>query len=303
MALLFFVGMTLVMKMSGNGVSYKANLKRMKIALGVTFAAFVFSLTLTSTSDEPEIADTDNQVEAEESKKPIELTDEEKAEVEAKAKEDAEKKAEEARAREKAQAEKKAKEEADAKAAAEEEQRIKEETLSSLKFSGTGDTGTDRFKLESGFVVIDATHSGSRNFILELLDTNGNSVELVVNDIGPYEGSQAFIVPAGEYLYNISADGSWTVEMSQYLPDEKDILNGAASGKGDSAVFINIESGARNIKSTHDGQRNFIVEINDSVLLVNDIGIYEGSQIQQFEDSAIYLFNVIADGNWTINID
>lgn len=118
MALLFFVGMTLAMKLNGNGMSYKANLKRMKIALGVTLASFVISLALSSGEAEPEIAEADKKAESEETKKATEVTEEEKAEVEAKAKEDAEKKAEEARARkEKEDIEKAEKEKADAERA------------------------------------------------------------------------------------------------------------------------------------------------------------------------------------------
>lgn len=209
-------------------------------------------------------------------------------------------------AEEKAVAEQKAKEEAEAEAKAKEERIAKEiaekqATLDALKFSGTGDSATGRFTLDDGFVIIESTHNGSSNFALELLDKNGNPVELVVNEIGSYQGKQAYEISAGEYLYNVSASGAWTIQMSQYIPDE--ILTGNASGKGDSVVFMNVESGARTISMTHDGSSNFAIIINDRALIANEIGTYKGSQIQKFEDSSVYFFTITADGNWTLNIE
>lgn len=42
--------------------------------------------------------------------------------------------------------------------------------LESLKLSGSGDSVTKKVKLDAGLLIIDATHQGSRNFAVKLLD-------------------------------------------------------------------------------------------------------------------------------------
>ena len=244
--------------------------------------------------DDPEKVEvsTDKKPEVEKEK---ELTEEEKAEI---AKKEAE---------EKEAAELKAKEETEAKEKAEEEAKAKAETerlakLEALKLSGTGDTATKKFTLEDGFVIIDATHQGSRNFALKLLDSNADSVELAVNTIGNYSGKQVYSIPAGEYLYEVKASGPWTIQMSQDIPEEVS-PEGTVSGNGDSVAFMNIAKGAKTVTLTHDGSRNFVVKANDSVLLANEIGAYNGSKIQKVDDSSIYYFDIKADGNWTMTFE
>lgn len=223
---------------------------------------------------------------------------------------DAEAETEEPTAEEVAAAEQAAKEEqekADAEAAkkAEEEEAARkaaeEKRKEELSLSGSGQQASSKFTLENGFVVIKSTHNGGSNFAMELLDENANVVKLVTNEIGSYNGSQVFAIDAGTYQYNVTADGAWTIEMSQEIPDE--VVSGSASGKGDTALFMDLEDGAQTFSFTHDGQSNFAVQANDSVLLVNEIGAYEGSQVQRVDDAGVYFFNIKADGNWTINVE
>ncbi len=41
---------------------------------------------------------------------------------------------------------------------------------------------------------------------------------------------------------------------------------------------------------------------NNSGLLVNEIGFYEGGGTQRFDPGGICMFNVEADGDWTIEV-
>lgn len=85
-----------------------------------------------------------------------------------------------------------------------------------INLSGTGQTATEKFELQSGLAVFKMTHTGSRNFGIWLYDSNGERLELLVNDIGNFNGSKAVQIPAnGEYLLDVSADGPWTVIIKQ----------------------------------------------------------------------------------------
>jgi hypothetical protein len=65
--------------------------------------------------------------------------------------------------------------------------------------------------------VVDVTHRGQSNFIVELIgygDTSGS--ELLVNEIGTYSG-QTLVndLPEGGYLLAVQADGPWTVRFTR----------------------------------------------------------------------------------------
>lgn len=173
--------------------------------------------------------------------------------------------------------------------------------LEALKLSGTGDTMTKKFELENGFVVIEVIHQGTSNFLLELLDSNENPLELVVNHYGNYKGKKIYNISSGGYLYNVTSDGSWTIQMSQEIPRNV-ITNGISNGIGDSVVFMELEKGVQTFSFSHDGKSNFIVILNGSGLLVNEIGNYSGTRVKNIDETAIYFFDITADGNWTMEI-
>lgn len=271
--------------------------KKMKggLVLGISVVIFIvgFILTPVDGTESGKQADTHEKVET--VTKPKEETPEEKAAREAK------------EAEEKELAEQKAKEEAEVRAKAEAEAKAKAEAeriakLEALKINGSGDTATKKFKLEKGFVIVDATHQGSSNFAVKLLDANANMIKLVVNEIGNYTGKKIYAVPTGEYQYEVTASGPWTINMSQEIPAEV-APEGKVTGTGDSVVFMNISKGAKTVAFTHDGSRNFVVKANDSVLLANEIGTYSGSKVQKVEDTSIYYFDITADGNWSMTFE
>lgn len=271
--------------------------KKMKggLVLGISVVTFIvgFILTPVDGTESGKQADTHEKVET--VTKPKEETPEEKTAREAK------------EAEEKALAEQKAKEEAEVRAKADAEAKAKAEAeriakLEALKINGSGDTATKKFKLEKGFVIVDATHQGSSNFAVKLLDANANMIKLVVNEIGNYTGKKIYAVPTGEYQYEVTASGPWTINMSQEIPAEV-APEGKVTGTGDSVVFMNISKGAKTVAFTHDGSRNFVVKANDSVLLANEIGTYSGSKVQKVEDTSIYYFDITADGNWSMTFE
>ena len=302
-AILVFVILAILQFIKKDSVEGK---KRLKSAGISSVVMVVFLVAFVSTSEPTEQTETvkkeeltttvanTNTTEQKEVEEPEETEEEKAARLK---KEEEEKAAAEQKAKEEAEA--KAKAEAEAKAKAEAERLAK---LEALKISGSGDTATKKFELDSGFVVIEATHQGSRNFIVNLLDNNADRVELVVNHIGNYQGKKVYSIPAGEYLYEVKASGPWTIQMSQELPNEIS-PEGTVSGKGDSVVFMNISAGAKTVSFTHDGSRNFIVRANDSVLLANEIGQYSGSKVQKVNDTSIYFFDIKADGNWSMTFE
>lgn len=140
------------------------------------------------------------------------LTEEEIAQRKKEAEE--RKKAEEAK-----QAEEKARAEAVERSRVEEEARKKAEEAARnapIVLSGTGQQASSKFHLDRGLKIFKMEFTGSGNFAIFLLDSNGNKLELLVNEIGNFNGSKAVqITDSGDYLLDITADGSWKVTIEK----------------------------------------------------------------------------------------
>ncbi|MGP4082917.1 hypothetical protein ACTWQL_23880 [Pseudalkalibacillus sp. R45] len=277
-ACIVFIVMAIVSTMKKTGKAKKSLL----FAAG-SFIIFVIAISNTAT---PDTESASTKVNAEETSKNEEKREGKSAEDLAKEKE----------AEEKAEA--KRKEEARKKKEAEEAKKKAE----ALKNSGNSDTATEMFELEAGFVVFNSTYTGDGNFIVELKDKNGNTIELLVNHIGSYNGkTMAHIPAAGKYLLNVQAEGAWTVNGSQEVPEETD--SGSISGTGDDVRFVQIDSGMKRFSFDHKGDSNFIVMANGSVLLANETGNYIGSKAQKVQDDAVYLISIKSEGTWKIDIE
>ncbi len=85
-----------------------------------------------------------------------------------------------------------------------------------VSFGGTGQQVSQLFTLSPGLTRFELEHDGERNFAVWLLDNNGKNVDLLVNEIGPFDGSKATgIKYDGIYCLDINADGNWRIDVSQ----------------------------------------------------------------------------------------
>jgi len=88
-------------------------------------------------------------------------------------------------------------------------------------FTGKGDSVSSPFTLEKGTVKFEMTHDGYSNFAMWLYDSEGRRVDLLVNEIGTFEGSKVVGVTGqilgaspGIHYLDITADGNWKVVIS-----------------------------------------------------------------------------------------
>ena len=179
-----------------------------------------------------------------------------------------------------------------------------------IALSGTGQEATSKFSLEKGLSIFRMSHDGDSNFAVWLLDDEGDKVELLVNEIGEFDGSKAVgIKKQGDYIFDISADGRWTITIEQPRPSSAPSVPKTLKGKGQQAseVFY-LDKGLARFEMTHDGDSNFAVWLLDDEgdkveLLVNEIGEFDGSKAVSIRKSGIYLLDISADGNWGISIE
>lgn len=87
-------------------------------------------------------------------------------------------------------------------------------TQGSPSFSGSSFDVSGTFTPPSGPTAFAFTHTGKRNFIVELNCNGGTSTDLIQNEIGQVSGSRIVRFPsdATRCFWSVEADGSWTIK-------------------------------------------------------------------------------------------
>ena len=177
------------------------------------------------------------------------------------------------------------------------------------RFRGEGDHLTEPIELEDGLLVVAAGHLGDANFVVQVLDGDGNLVGIPVNAIGRYNGARVLPVKKGRHLLQITASGPWIINADNPNPNQPpDALPTSHEASGDLVLGpIRMTSGLARVALTHDGAANFAVMLygigGDLVgLLANAIGAYDGSTGQRIPADGLYFVDVMADGNWTFSM-
>ena len=193
-----------------------------------------------------------------------------------------------------------------------------------FEFEGRGDKVLGPFNLVEGIASLSASHSGSRNFVVSIISSGGDEV-LSINEIGRYSGTRAHAVDSGslfglspgQHRMQVQADGNWTIDIKQEFPTGGQSPPIMTSGNGDDVVrWMRLSDGQFVMSASHSGGRNFIVSLIEAdgspeVLLVNEIGDYQGEQIINVNRNSfglnpvpgLYAIVVQADGAWEISID
>lgn len=177
-----------------------------------------------------------------------------------------------------------------------------------LAFDGSGASVTEEFDLEGGVTIAEAVYDGESNFIVELIPTDDGFEELLVNAIGDFDGASGILAEEGTYLLDIDADGSWEIEIQQprATVDDADALPVELEGDGPGWDGPFRFDGLGQARGTHEGERNFIVEIlpqegRFSELVFNEIGEFDGETT--FDLEGIGYVTVEADGPWSLTME
>lgn len=90
-----------------------------------------------------------------------------------------------------------------------------------ISISGDGQEASQEFFLDEGLSIFSMKHSGSSNFAVWLLDSSGNKVDLLANEVEDFDGAKAVgISQSDDFVLDIEADGPWLVDISQPRPED-----------------------------------------------------------------------------------
>jgi hypothetical protein len=189
----------------------------------------------------------------------------------------------------------------------EEQEQPTRREVDTQSFEGTERTARPSFKAAGGLAIFRLTHAGRQNFVV-LVKQGDRIASLVVNTVGPFDGSKAVGLPAGDYTMDIRSSGRWTVEVDQPIPGSAASLPQKFEGKGQGATsFFRLKAGNANFRMTHQGDGIFapnLVKADGTpvTLLANEVKRYSGSKQVPVPEDGIYLIDVIATDPWTIDV-
>ena len=179
----------------------------------------------------------------------------------------------------------------------------------SITLSGTGQSATRTFTVTTGLAVFTAKCQCTANFSVEIDKGSGATVDIPINVIGAYTGSVAEGLKAGSYLLNITADGAWSVVVTQPRNIRGLSLPHTYSGSGQMVVGpVNGGSALRLAAHNQSSQGgNFAVTLLDSNgnmqdIPFNEIGSFNGSTISNNLSGGPYYLEIDSDGSWTIQV-
>jgi hypothetical protein len=165
---------------------------------------------------------------------------------------------------------------------------------------GHGKVVTDAFTPPALVNRVTFEHTGQRNFIVQSYTKDGKQ-DYLVNKIGPYRGQRPLFGDQ-EVYFEINADGDWTVTIEPI--GQNDAFSAGIDGEGDvvSDVFMPASEGAVPYTFSHDGKRNFIVQLHcagGDGYVANEIGATQGQVVVRMKEGPC-LWEVQADGKWSV---
>jgi hypothetical protein len=179
-----------------------------------------------------------------------------------------------------------------------------------IHLSGTGDAVVDIEKwLGAGIAKI--TYSGSSNFIVENYDKDNKRIDLLVNEIGTYEGTVPidFFDSEQTSRFVITSSGDWEIDVLSIQSARLILSAGPVIGQGDDVFFFIGYDDIPDILEidASKAESNFIVYGfgNRRDLLVNVIAPYSGTILIDNDligPDNLLIFVVTATGKWTIDI-
>ncbi len=179
-----------------------------------------------------------------------------------------------------------------------------------FEVAGKGDQVTQKFSLQSGLSIWHVTNEGPSNFQVSLLNDQGKSVDMAVNEIGSWNGTFVVRVPkTGDYLLNVKSTGNWTVAIREPRPEAGQPKPIAKQGRGtDVPVFVTLPEGLSVFRVKHTGDGIFRVKLYDREgKLVEhvfaQIGPYEGSKAISLDKEGIFAVGISANGAWSLKIE
>lgn len=173
-----------------------------------------------------------------------------------------------------------------------------------LSVTGSGDAVINLTWPHGPALAVITGNRGGDHFAVKSLDANSEAIDLLVNTTDPYRGVRPINFTDEEVRrFEVTATGSWTIEVRPLAMAERLQVPGRVQGSGDQVLFLagrtpdtaHIEG---NSSGDHFAVHGWIPgDFTD--LLVNVVEPYEGTVLL---NSDTLVLQVTAAGAWSIEV-
>lgn len=176
------------------------------------------------------------------------------------------------------------------------------------QFEGSGVDLIPDVQTASGLVITEATHTGSGDFVVELVGEY--TPDRLLREGGELDAEWAYTMSLGAdddvRELEVTADGDWEVTLRHPRPETGEELPTTLTGDGRGVYGPYVFSGGHSVDATHDGESNFIVNVfpvtdDPYETAINTIGEYDDEEAFSFLD--VGYIEVLADGEWTLDLE
>ena len=147
-------------------------------------------------------------------------------------------------------------------------------------------------------------YSSGGNFIVTNYDANNQTIDLLINVIGAYEGTVPLDFKLAEQTarLEIKASGPWEIQILPLDVARHAVIPGTIQGVGDDVFYLDGANPDTVKADASTASSNFVLfSYSDSGidLVFNEIAPYTGTALL---DQSTFLVSVRATGNWTLEI-
>lgn len=103
----------------------------------------------------------------------------------------------------------------------------KRQLRNGYQFSGSGESLTDKFFLDTGMLKVKSSYDGSGYVCVKLLHDDGQTKDLIVNDTNFKSSTKGInISKSGYYYIGVNSKGGWRIELEMPDLEEKKAESG-----------------------------------------------------------------------------
>lgn len=177
-------------------------------------------------------------------------------------------------------------------------------TFDPISLSGFGDSVISINKPDIPAIAQITNLTNQGNFAVTTYDTDGNWIDLLVNEIGVYVGTHLLDATSNEYTarFEIKSEGDWSIDISPLLSAPSLEVPGVFEGEGTEVFLLSGSSPDLAVISGNSEGHYFGVQGYGSHgvdFLVSTIDPYQG-QVVMTRDT--FVMEVEAVGDWSISI-
>ncbi len=179
-----------------------------------------------------------------------------------------------------------------------------------IHVNGSGRQASQKFELKAGLAIVQVQNDGKSNFVVGLVDGQGEQITNLFNEIDEFSGRRAFnIAKAGTYLLDVDATGPWNFTIEQPRPTTAEPTPQAFEGKGTNVTpFVTLKKGLNVFGFQRAGEGRGVFTLLDQdgravEQLANQLDEFHGSKPVKIEEDGIYFLNVYGEGTWTVTIE